>query len=157
MRAQGRAPVAGAAVAGRVLALLTIALVGAAVHASTAGPRDIDWRTSPLDLNLRGLNGEQFLFRCPPGKPEPDLLVGDRVYADGSSICTAAVHAGLLRPAAGGLVSIEIRPGRSGYRSSDRHFVASRAYEGSWGGSFVVRPAGRPAAPATAATEATPR
>ena len=32
---------------------------------------DIDWRSSPLDLNLRGLNGERFRFRCPPGKPAP--------------------------------------------------------------------------------------
>ena len=119
--------------------------------------RAIDWRTSPLDLDLRGLNGERFRFRCPPGKPMPDLLAGDRIYTDSSPICTAAVHAGTLRPGEGGLVSIEILPGRLAYRGASRHFVTSRAFDGAWGGSFVVRPIGGPAAAGTVPAAGAPR
>jgi hypothetical protein len=100
--------------------------------------RDLDWRTSPLDLNLRGFNGERFHFHCPPGKPALGLVVGTRLYADNSAICPTAAHAGVLRPSAGGLVTIEICPGSSSYRGSDRHFVTSGAYDGPWGGSFIV-------------------
>jgi predicted amidohydrolase YtcJ len=101
--------------------------------------RDIDWRTSPLDLNLRGFNGGRFRFHCPPGKAAPGLVIGTRLYADNSAICAAAMHAGVLRPSLGGFVNIEICPGSSSYRGSDRHFVASGAYEGPWGGSFIVQ------------------
>jgi len=106
--------------------------------AAADGIRDIDWRTSPLDLNLRGLNGERFRFRCPPGKPVPDLVVGSHPYADSSSICTAAVHAGLVHASAGGVVTIEIEPGRKGYHGTTSHYVTSKSYGGPWGGSFVM-------------------
>ena len=131
-------------VAGGFSALL-IVLAAPTVAAPPSAParsdevRDIDWRTSPLDLNLRGLNGELFRFRCPPGKAAPGLVVGTRLYADNSAICATATHAGVLRPSVGGFVTIEICPGRSGYQGSDRHFVTSRAYDGPWDGSFIVR------------------
>jgi LCCL domain len=119
--------------------------------ASADAVRDIDWRTSPLDLNLRGLNGERFQYHCPPGKAAPGLVVGTRLYADNSAICAAATHSGVLRPSVGGLVTIEICPGSSGYRSSDSHFVTSGAYHGPWGGSFIVWRVATDACPASTA------
>jgi hypothetical protein len=116
--------------------------------------RDLDWRTSPLDLNLRGFNGERFHFHCPPGKPAVGLVVGTRLYADNSAICPTATHAGVLRPSAGGLVTIEICPGSSSYRGSDHHFVTSGAYEGPWGGSFIVWRGATDACPASTAPAA---
>jgi hypothetical protein len=100
--------------------------------------RDIDWSTSPLDLNLRGLNGERFRFRCPPGKVAPSQVVGSGPYTDGSSICGAAVHAGALHASAGGLVTIEVRPGETHYTASLRHFVQSTDYDRFWSGSFLI-------------------
>jgi hypothetical protein len=102
---------------------------------------DVDWRTSPLDLNLRGLNGERFRFRCPPGKAAEAQVIGSSPYTDGSSICAAAVHAGAIHAATGGLVTIEIRPGESHYAASLGHFVQSQAYDQFWSGSFLVMPA----------------
>jgi LCCL domain-containing protein len=99
---------------------------------------EIDWRTSPLDLNLRGLNGGRFRFHCPPGKPLAGQVLGSGPYTDGSSICAAAVHAGVIRAANGGLVTIELRPGQRHYVGSLRHFVQSEDYEPFWGGSFLV-------------------
>lgn len=113
-------------------ALASLALAPApAVH-------EIDWRTSPLDLNLRGFNGERFRFQCPPGKPAPGQVTGSGPYADGSSICAAAVHAGVIRAASGGLVTIEVRPGQTHYLGSMSHYVESEGYEHFWSGSFLV-------------------
>ncbi len=98
----------------------------------------IDWRTSPLDLSLRGLNGERFRFRCPPGRVAAGQVIGSGPYTDGSSICACAVHAGAIRPANGGEVTVEIVPGQSRYAGSLRHFVQSESYEAFWSGSFLV-------------------
>jgi hypothetical protein len=99
---------------------------------------ETDWRTSPLDLNLRGLNGERFRFHCPSGKARPGQVIGSGPYTDGSSICAAAVHAGVIKAASGGVVTIEVRPGEAHYEASSSHFIQSESYEGFWSGSFLV-------------------
>jgi hypothetical protein len=99
---------------------------------------EVDWRTSPLDLNLRGLNGERFRFHCPPGKSLPGQVTGSGPYTDASAICPAAVHAGVIRAASGGFVTIELRPGQRHYVGSLRHYVESADYEPFWSGSFLV-------------------
>jgi len=124
-----------------VLAALAPAAAAALTSATlTPAPavHEVDWRTSPLDLNLRGLNGERFRFHCPPGKPAPGQVLGSGPYTDASSICAAAVHAGALRAAVGGLVTIEVRPGQTHYPGSVSHYVESESFEEFWGGSFLV-------------------
>lgn len=127
---------------GRLCALLVAMLPGMPVAAASVLPapvvHEIDWRTSPLDLNLRGLNGERFRFKCPPGKAAPGQVIGSGPYTDGSSICAAATHAGAIRAASGGLVTIEVRPGETHYAASSNHYVQSQSYDALWGGSFVV-------------------
>lgn len=123
--------------------LLLAALISAPAPANASlapvpAMHEIDWRTSPLDLNLRGFNGERFRFRCPPGKPVVGQVIGSGPYTDGSSICAAAVHAGALRAATGGLVTIEVRPGQTHYVGSLSHYVQSEDYEQFWSGSFLV-------------------
>lgn len=98
----------------------------------------IDWQTSPLDLDLRGMNGERYAFHCPPGKPQPSRVAGSSPYTDDSSICTAAVHSGAIHAKDGGEVTIEIRPGQRGYAGSERNYIRSGDYNGRWDGSFVV-------------------
>ena len=60
---------------------------------------------------------------------------GSEVYTDDSSICTAAVHQGLITFADGGSVTIEILPGLSGYQSAIANGIETRQY-GSYHGSF---------------------
>jgi hypothetical protein len=123
----------------RVAVLLLLGVTGiAAAPAPMPAIHEIDWRTSPLDLNLRGFNGERFRFRCPPGKPASGQVVGSGPYTDGSSICAAGVHAGVIRAASGGLVTIEVRPGETRYPPSLSHYVQSEAYDKFWSGSFLV-------------------
>jgi hypothetical protein len=62
---------------------------------------------------------------------------GTDVYTDDSSICGAAVHAGVISLAGGGTVVIEIRPGEASYTGSVRNRISSNGYP-SWVGSFVV-------------------
>ncbi len=114
--------------------------LSAAAATLTPAPavHDVDWGTSPLDLNLRGLNGERFRFHCPPGKPRPGQVIGSGPYTDGSSICAAAVHAGVINAASGGIVTIEVRPGEARYAASLSHFVQSEGYESFWSGSFLI-------------------
>jgi LCCL domain len=117
-------------------------LPAAALASATLAPapavHEVDWRTSPLDLNLRGFNGERFRFHCPPGKPVPGQVIGSGPYTDGSSICSAAVHAGVLRAASGGFVTIEVRPGQTHYVGSLSHYVQSEDFNEFWSGSFLV-------------------
>lgn len=98
---------------------------------------EVDWQTSPLDLDLRGMNGERYRFRCPPGKPQPSRVIGSGPYTDQSSICSAGVHAGAIH-AMGGEVLIEIRPGETHYVGSEHNYIRSTDYDGRWSGSFVV-------------------
>ena len=123
--------------------LMPLACAPVPAHASTPlapapAVHEVDWRTSPLDLNLRGLNGERFRFHCPRGKPLPGQVVGSGPYTDASAICPAAVHGGVIRASSGGLVTIELRPGQTHYVGTLRHYVQSEDYEPFWSGSFLV-------------------
>jgi LCCL domain len=125
----------------RILFALTVPVVMAACHRTpTAAPAApvIDWQTSPLDLDLRGMDGKTYLFRCPPGKPVPDSVTGSGPYTDASSICTAAAHAGALDAVHGGLAMIQILPGQTDYHGSTQNFIHSADYAHPWGGSFAV-------------------
>ena len=96
--------------------------------------KQIGWGTNATDL--RGRNGQQFRFNCPAGGAPSAAIWGTNLYTDDTSICTAAVHMGLIAAASGGSVTIEVRPGASSYQATDRNGVASRAY-GGWSGSYV--------------------
>jgi hypothetical protein len=122
-----------------IIAAALIIMLGACQRTVTgAMPQAIDWRTSPLDLNLRGMNGKRYQFRCPAGKATPDSVSGMGLYTDGSSICAAAAHAGAIDAQRGGLVTIQILPGQNGYRGSTQNFIRSDDYPQAWGGSFAV-------------------
>jgi hypothetical protein len=120
-----------------ILALTaTLAACGRAHTARSLAP--IDWRTSPLDLNLRGMNGKSYLFRCPAGKPVPESVTGSGPYTDASSICAAAAHAGAIDAQRGGMVMIQILPGRNNYFGTTQNFIHSTDYAHPWAGSFEV-------------------
>src|ERR1700687_1769370 len=84
----------------------------------------IDWQS-----NARGFEGGEgatFRVRC-PRDGAAGTIYGTRIYTDDSSICTAAVHAGVISLKRGGRVTIEIRGGRSSYESTTRHGITSTA------------------------------
>jgi hypothetical protein len=132
----------GAPLSALLCSLPATVSLGTTAASLTPAPavHDVDWRTTPLDLNLRDFNGERFRFRCPAGKAVPGQVIGSGPYTDGSSICAAGVHAGVIRAASGGLVTIEMRPGEAHYRAALSHYVQSESYDAFWSGSFLVLP-----------------
>lgn len=113
----------------RVLALLLV------IAPVALAQRTISW--SAQADSFRGQNGRQFTFICPPNGTASSRLWGSGPYTDDSSICTAAVHAGVINVVSGGNVTIEIQRGSTSYAASSRHGVNSRSY-GAWSGSFIV-------------------
>ncbi|MFD0743114.1 LCCL domain-containing protein [Phytohabitans flavus] len=62
---------------------------------------------------MRGRAGS-FTFICPAGGSFY-AVTGTGTYADSSSICTAAVHAGVITRAAGGTVTVTPNSGTASY------------------------------------------
>ncbi|MBL8682412.1 MAG: hypothetical protein JNK05_24815 [Myxococcales bacterium] len=75
---------------------------------------------------------------CPPGSATGSVW-GSNPYTDDSSICTAAVHYGRIRPETGGSFGVRIFMGLSSYRGSARNNVTSRDFA-RFPGSFMIVP-----------------
>jgi hypothetical protein len=90
------------------------------------------WSTTAV--SHRGKNGSRYSYLCPTGGARGSVW-GTNTYTDDSSVCTAAVHVGLVTFAAGGNVTIEIRPGQSSYPGSAHNGVTTTSF-GSFTGSF---------------------
>jgi hypothetical protein len=105
--------------------------------AATSGDGSADaepWFANAVEH--RGMDGQPVDYECPAGGPV-DQVWGTDVYTDDSSVCTAAVHAGVITQEEGGSVTIEIRPGEESYEGSERNGIETSEYP-AWGGSFVI-------------------
>jgi len=102
---------------------------------STGTGTQNSWETKAVSLN--GSEGQTLTFTCSPGG-EPHTVWGSDIYTADSSICTAAVHSGVITFQQGGTVTIELRPGRPIYGASERNGVTTNTY-GSWQQSFVFK------------------
>jgi hypothetical protein len=88
-------------------------------------------------VNRRGSDaGTFFDHECPPNGHISNSVWGTTIYADDSSICTAAVHEGLVTLAGGGRVRVFLHPGRNGYPGSGNNGVLTLSSE-RFGGSFA--------------------
>lgn len=94
---------------------------------------DVSWGLDATEY--RGQDGRRIAFLCPPDG-EIGSVWGTGTYTDDSSVCSAAVHAGLINTVEGGRVVIEIAPGEDAYEGTEAKGVSSRDY-GSWSGSFT--------------------
>jgi hypothetical protein len=94
----------------------------------------VTWSTSAT--GFRGQQGLRVALVCPPGGTAGTVW-GTGPYTDDSSVCTAAVHAGVITLAQGGTVALEIQPGLGAYRGSTRNGVTTHPW-GQWHGSFAV-------------------
>ncbi len=109
------------------------------------------WEANATSLN--GKSGETMTLACSPNGTLHNVW-GNDIYTSDSSICSAAVHSGLITIQQGGTVTIEVRPGRSIYGASERNGVTTQTY-GSWSQSFVFKTSNTEAL-VRAADEATP-
>ena len=108
----------------------------AAEETTTSGsaPTSADPWTADAQAH-RGRDGEQFDQDCPTGG-EADTIWGVELYTDDSSVCTAAVHVGLITFDEGGTVTYEIAPGEARYETGIANGITSSSY-GPWEGSFL--------------------
>lgn len=95
--------------------------------------RLVNWSESAASLG--GSPGDRFELTCAPNG-NPSSVWGSDIYTDDSSICGAAVHAGLIDREEGGTVTLELRPGQDSYAGAERNGIRSSPY-GSYGGSFT--------------------
>ena len=94
---------------------------------------DISWITAALNISAE--LGSRHSFTCPATIDPPSFGIwGTDVYTDDSSICLAAVHAGLIS-FDGGPVTIELLAGQASYLGSERNGVTSLGYS-TWERSF---------------------
>ena len=97
----------------------------------------ISWSYLADDAN--GSVGQRFTFKCLPN-PNGEIGIhvsGTDVYHTYSPICWAAVHAGIITPDLGGVVTFEIRAGQAAYIGSKRNGIQSDDYNTSAPRSFV--------------------
>jgi hypothetical protein len=88
-------------------------------------------------VSLNGTNGQTLTLACSPGGTVHSVW-GSDVYTADSSICTAAVHSGLISFERGGTVTIELSPGKTIYGCSDRNGVTTSPF-GPYQQSFVFK------------------
>lgn len=131
---------------------VTTAVTGDDGVTAVAGNPDLDeWHLTPSDH--RADIGRSFRYECPPGgAPETIPIWGVGTYTDDSSVCVAAVHAGLITAADGGSVMVTISTGQDSYRSGVANGITSSSY-GVWPGSFFFPAAPPETIEAAASTE----
>jgi hypothetical protein len=101
-----------------------------------AGSEAISWSASATQY--RGQNGTTHRVFCPPGGSGGSVW-GSGPYTDDSSMCAAAVHAGRLQAATGGVFTVRILPGLPRYVGSARNGVTTSNFA-RFPGSFVILP-----------------
>ena len=66
-------------------------------------------------------------------------IYGSGMYTDNSSICKAAIHAGVITDMNGGIFELNVEPGRKNYLGSSSHNIDSLDYPDEWDKSFKVK------------------
>ncbi len=79
--------------------------------------------------------GARFVYHCPPGGVIWSVY-GTDIYTHDSSVCTAAVHYGVITVEGGGDVVIRMNAGRDEYFGSTRNGITSQSYA-TWPASFA--------------------
>lgn len=98
----------------------------------------IEWNESASGLGLNGKLDQDFTYMCSPNGAFNNNVYGTDIYTSSSSICSAAVHAGIINTKNGGKVQIGIRPGKQFYNGVPRNgVVSSRADRNDWSFVFI--------------------
>ena len=79
----------------------------------------------------------QFIVNCPPGcDTSGELVVGNTLYTDFSSVCTSATHDGQVNPLTGGNVAVNTVGEERSFASTTRNGVTSTARNLPWPSTF---------------------
>jgi hypothetical protein len=96
----------------------------------------IEWNETASDLN--GKLDQDFTYMCSPNGTVSNNVYGTDLYTNDSSICSAAVHAGIINAKNGGAVQIRIRPGEKFYNGTARNGMVSNHHDSyPWSFKFI--------------------
>ena len=114
------------------IAIGTASLTSVPVYAEESDweVSEIGWtsRLSSMGIDTKDNINQKYKFDC---QSAPEDLVhapiwGSKVYTTNSSICSAAVHAGIINPEEGGVVTIKLVKGKEFYTGSNKNNVKSK-------------------------------
>ncbi len=97
---------------------------------------EVEWSTRATELV--GTIGSSYKVTCPSADDTSSSLWGTDIYTDDSSICVAAVHAGVIDVDNGGQFIVSLVDGQDGYEGSEQNGIESSDWTDSWERSFVV-------------------
>ena len=124
--------------------LLTLVLLLLAADTTLAQQRSLGASaTASSARDFRGQVGRRVTFVCPAAVPLTTAVWGTDVYSDDSPVCTAAIHAGVLKPSAAGAVTVVIGGAAPTFKGTTRNGVTSRVW-GSYPGTFTFDSSGEP-------------
>lgn len=109
----------------------------AAVGAGSANEAAIEVGCTYVGSQMSGPSGMRKLLNCPAGCFDRGWIWGTDHYTNDSTICNAAIHAGVI-PAEGGNVIVTREEGRPAYRGSRRNGIESSDY-GEFASGFRVQ------------------
>ncbi len=96
----------------------------------------LEWNETASDL--QGKLDQDFVYMCNENGTINNNIWGTDIYTTGSSICSAAVHAGIINAKNGGRVQIRIHPGEKFYNGTTRHGVTTNRYDKyPWSFKFI--------------------
>ena len=130
MTARPMTLIAIAAVAGIAgIALTSADATLAAAQSQSSEIPEIEWETSLVKFQFDNdkFLGQRFTAKCIPANPKDldEVVYGTDTYPSNNSICTAALHAGLVDKN-GGVVTVQLNPGADGYTGSIRNGIESK-------------------------------
>ena len=116
------------------LCIIIIALAGAALLFSGCKPAlSVDCATKMRDVGVKDKNlGASFSVTC-PAKCTGATAWGTDTYTTDSSVCMAAIHAGVIPADKGGKVKVTVVKALDKYKGSDRNGVKTADWPTSWG------------------------
>jgi hypothetical protein len=109
-------------------------------HVPPAAPEAIQATCGFAGRDIRDADGTAHLVSCPPICAGKVGLWGTDVYSGDSSVCRAAIHAGLVSATAGGEVVVILDGAQPAFRGSLRNGVWSGQY-GKFPSSFYLQAA----------------
>jgi len=78
---------------------------------------------------------------CPSGcgAETTASVYGTDIYTDNSSVCRAAIHAGIIKDNEENIVEVHVEPGKDLYQGSDRFNILSLDFSEKWSRSFSIK------------------
>jgi len=95
---------------------------------------EIKWDTTlnKFQFDAEKFVGQRLTVKCPPAplKQSFDGVYGTDSYPSDNSICVAALHAGVITKK-GGIVTVQLNPGKTAYKGSKRNGVETADLPGT--------------------------